>query len=353
MASDVVNGVLDAACHLVAPVISGINPPPTWLSLDIYPPQDSFPKSENDPTSSPTNSASSTKKTSSFPSSKETSSSSSSEKSSSSSSSCSASAVHHCTASCPITAVSGKATPSCAMKCVTVTGCSVTATTTTVSSSSSASALSIIDHLAPANTAWFGAQQALLGSLIAEAPKTIPSSYFTAATNTGNSTSKGTESKTASKTGPGSKTGTSNSLKPSKSSMSSKISLTTKSSSTKGKSTSSPSSKTTPTESTLNATPTPTPTSVSPSLSLCVGNQVEDNCQGGTLPSATPYSGLASPQCNVADGDKGSLPRINATQASNAVITYCSNLVSQSVVLSSTSVTAKPGIVSGAAENSG
>lgn len=91
--------------------------------------------------------------------------------------------------------------------------------------------------------------------------------------------------------------------------------------------------------------------SASAKPTACSGNQVQESCVGGSLPSATPYSGPVAPSCDKADGSAGSLPRINETQAINAANTYCNDLVNQKTVLSATSTTVNPLTVKGVAEN--
>ena len=86
---------------------------------------------------------------------------------------------------------------------------------------------------------------------------------------------------------------------------------------------------------------------------LCVGNQVQGSCIGGTLPSSTPYSGYQGPSCNKADGSPGSRPRLNATVAQEAANQYCQNLVDQKVVLSDSTANPAPGVQKGTAENGG
>ncbi|KAI9647647.1 hypothetical protein NHQ30_004032 [Ciborinia camelliae] len=121
-ASELVDGTLDDACHLVFPIVKGIKLPlPDWLTFDIYPPQESFPDNPDEDKSSKRSSTS----TSSL---------------SSSSSTCRPSAVPRCTNSC---AISGTVTHGCTSVCSTITTCSGTATTTSIASSTcSASAVS-------------------------------------------------------------------------------------------------------------------------------------------------------------------------------------------------------------------
>lgn len=106
---------------------------------------------------------------------------------------------------------------------------------------------------------------------------------------------------------------------------------------------------------TTTATPTSStlPTSTVPAgPTLCQGNQVQEtNCIGAELPSVTPYSGVMPPECAKADGEAGSLPRINATQASDAVSSYCNRLMSDNIVLSAHSDPVNPYAVIGVAEN--
>ncbi|TGO58623.1 hypothetical protein BOTNAR_0178g00100 [Botryotinia narcissicola] len=134
LASSLVDGVLDDACHLVFPIVKDIKLPlADWLTLDIYPPQESFPENTEDEE----NSTSSSLSTSSLSS---QSSNLASTSSSSFTSSCSASAVPYCMNSC---AVSGTITQGCTAICSTITTCTGTPTTkSTVSSICSASAIS-------------------------------------------------------------------------------------------------------------------------------------------------------------------------------------------------------------------
>jgi hypothetical protein len=95
--------------------------------------------------------------------------------------------------------------------------------------------------------------------------------------------------------------------------------------------------------STIAPSSTPTP---------CQGNQVEvSGCAAATYPSSTPYSGLKPPSCDRADGDPGTNPRLNDAKAQAAAADYCSQLISNGVVLSDTHSVYAPYTKPGAAEN--
>ena len=94
------------------------------------------------------------------------------------------------------------------------------------------------------------------------------------------------------------------------------------------------------TKSITSSTPTP-----------CSGNQVQESCVAGTLPSATPYSGIQPPSCAKADGSPGSDPRINKGKASQAAADYCQSLIKDNVVLTAKSTNTRPYIQEGGAEN--
>lgn len=90
--------------------------------------------------------------------------------------------------------------------------------------------------------------------------------------------------------------------------------------------------------------------SSSPTVTRCVGNQVENNCVAGGFPSLAPYSGVQEPSCANADGESGRLPRINDKAASDAATKYCAQLISAGTVLVADGVDANPAIVRGVAE---
>ncbi|KAA8573422.1 hypothetical protein EYC84_005008 [Monilinia fructicola] len=129
IASDIVDGTLDEACHLVFPILKGVKLPlPGWLTLDIYPSQERFPDNPDDEKSSMTSSSTTSL-------------------SSSSSSSCSASAAQTCNISC---AVSGTVTQKCTSVCSTITTCSGTATTSsTISSADITETPTAYEHSVP------------------------------------------------------------------------------------------------------------------------------------------------------------------------------------------------------------
>jgi hypothetical protein len=84
----------------------------------------------------------------------------------------------------------------------------------------------------------------------------------------------------------------------------------------------------------------------------CQGNQVEvSGCAAATLPSSTPYSGVKPPSCDRTDGDAGTQSRLNDAKAQAAAADYCSQLISNSVVLSATNSDYTPYTEPGAAEN--
>ena len=94
-------------------------------------------------------------------------------------------------------------------------------------------------------------------------------------------------------------------------------------------------------------TPPPQP----PSTTTCTGNQVEGNCVMGHLPTGAPDSGPAQPVCNKV-GSQGFV-RIDKDKANSAASQYCSNLISDGVVLDANSSPPNPGTVDGGAEDGG
>jgi hypothetical protein len=99
-------------------------------------------------------------------------------------------------------------------------------------------------------------------------------------------------------------------------------------------------------------TSTAAPSSSSTGPTLCSGNQVEaSGCIPAAIASATAYSGVQPPACDKADGDAGTLPRVNATIAAQAAADYCAALISSGVVLTATDSDTKPYTEAGVAEN--
>lgn len=94
-----------------------------------------------------------------------------------------------------------------------------------------------------------------------------------------------------------------------------------------------------------------TVTSTQTSVATCSGNQIEGSCTQAHLPSATADSGILGPVCYKA-GD-GTYVMFNATQASDGAATYCSNLISDKAVLSSSDSPPKPGYVADAGQGGG
>ena len=86
-------------------------------------------------------------------------------------------------------------------------------------------------------------------------------------------------------------------------------------------------------------------------IATCSGNQIEGSCTQAQLPSATPDSGILSPVCNKAGIGKYVI--FNATQASDGVSSYCSELTSNKVVLSSSDSPPKPGYIDDSAADGG
>jgi len=168
LASSVVNGVVDSACHLEFPVIKG--GPPSWLSMDIFPPMGDFPpdpdddedpETETETTSTPTSTQSSTQ--------------------SSSSSSCSASGVAQCTASCAVSTNGGTATSKCATVCSTVTACSGMGTTSSTASTITGIVTPIsIEEDEAESTEWYADQMSVLSEAIDGAPSTLAPSIMSA-----------------------------------------------------------------------------------------------------------------------------------------------------------------------------
>ncbi|KAF7922336.1 uncharacterized protein EAE97_011078 [Botrytis byssoidea] len=168
LGSDLVDGVLDDACHLVFPIVKGVKLPlPEWLVLEIYPPQESFPDSLEEEKSLTTSTSFITTSTSSSKLSISTTASSSSLKSSS----CSASAVSSCVASC---AVSAGSTQSCSTICSRVTACSGTATTSSTISFNTSESGSWKIHQVPSN---FINIQSSIQSVLAAAWASAPTSF--------------------------------------------------------------------------------------------------------------------------------------------------------------------------------
>lgn len=64
-----------------------------------------------------------------------------------------------------------------------------------------------------------------------------------------------------------------------------------------------------------------------------------------------PYSGVQPPSCANGDGDPGTSPRINDTQAAKAASTYCAQLISDGIVLSASGASVNAYTVKGVAEN--
>jgi hypothetical protein len=96
---------------------------------------------------------------------------------------------------------------------------------------------------------------------------------------------------------------------------------------------------------------TAAPSSSSTGTTLCSGNQVEvSGCIPAAIASATAYSGVQPPACDKADGDAGTLPRINTTIAAQAAVGYCTALISSGIVLTATDSDTKPYTQAGVAE---
>lgn len=99
-------------------------------------------------------------------------------------------------------------------------------------------------------------------------------------------------------------------------------------------------------------TSTIAPSSSSAGPTLCSGNQVEvSGCIPAAIASASPYSGIKFPACDKSDGDTGTLPRINATQAAQAAADYCAALISDGVILTAADSNTKPYTEAGVAED--
>ncbi|KAM3067514.1 hypothetical protein ACMFMF_009514 [Clarireedia jacksonii] len=167
-ASDIVNGVLDSACHIVFPVVLDgttaiTGTLPAFVALNMFPLVATFPESPGDDGEDDNDTKTSTTR------------SSTSTSSSSSSSSCSASGVAHCTSTCAVSKnPAGTATSSCGQVCTTVTTCSGTATTTFSASTITGSVTPLsFNEDTPFTSEWYVEQDSLLADLIANAPSTL------------------------------------------------------------------------------------------------------------------------------------------------------------------------------------
>ena len=92
-------------------------------------------------------------------------------------------------------------------------------------------------------------------------------------------------------------------------------------------------------------TPTPTPTPTPTSTNYCNGNQITGSCVAGKVPAPTGGLGCIRPK---EFGGSSDALLYNTQSATNAIATYCSNLVSSKTVLNSGNTNVNPGIVPGA-----